>query len=209
MLVRSALAPIVHWCSSLSLMHDMANVRDAPVIWRLQTHSDLRASSSNHGDNHKGYRFFCFSLRVMNNCLSNMSLWLSIKMLLIFLKMGQTAVLLCFCSDDGCGHFVTISFYGRLQSEESFQITVSALTNQRPVFRRGDQSEAFSILTIRGKSSTQCYCQSTEWTGEGLWFDQIYLMLLNLQTGLFVRQELNLHLEYSGNKIWDMRHVTQ
>ena len=59
-----------------------------------------------------------------------------------FLKMGQTAVLLCFYSDDGCGHFVTISFYGRLQSEESFQITFSALTNQRPVFRRGDQSEA-------------------------------------------------------------------
>ena len=86
MWILTALAPIVHWCSSLWLMHDMANVRDAPVIWRLQTHSDLRASSSNHEDNHKGYTFFCFSLRVMSNCLSNMSSWLSIKMLLISWK---------------------------------------------------------------------------------------------------------------------------
>ena len=40
------------------LMHDLANVRDSPVIWRLQTYSDLQAGSSNDEDNEKGYRVF-------------------------------------------------------------------------------------------------------------------------------------------------------
>ena len=136
-----ALAPIVHWCSSLWLMHDMANVRDAPVIWRLQTHSDLRASSSNHEDNHKGYTFFLFLLKSDEQLFEQHVSLIVNKNAIDFLKMGQTSVLLCFYSDDGCGHFVTISFYGRLQSEESFQIMFSALTNQRPVFRIGDQLE--------------------------------------------------------------------
>ena len=156
-------------------MHDMANVRDAPVIWRLQTHSDLRASSSNHEDNHKGYTFFCFSLRVMSNCLSNMSSWLSIKMLLIswkwvrrlfycvFTLMMAVVILLQY-------HFMAVYNLRKVSRSHSLPWPIRGqyleeVTNQRPVLRRGDQSEAWCLLAIRGQSSTQCYCQSTEWTG--------------------------------------------
>ena len=83
--------------------------------------------------NEKGYQIFCH-LKMAEQIFEQQYVCLvvrgrvtilvyfrfSMKMLFIFLKMGQTAVFLCFYSDDGCGHFVTISCFMAVYNQRQF-----------------------------------------------------------------------------------------
>ena len=104
-------------------------------------------------------------------------------MFLIFLKMGQTAVLLCFYSDDDCGHFVTISFLWPFTIREKS----AALTNQRSLLSTDNKRSVLNSVLL------SIFRVETLSRGEDP--DLIYLMLLILQSGpFFVRQDLYLHI---------------